>query len=240
MTPSLKSRLPGVGTNIFTVMSALANEYGAVNLGQGFPDYPMNEELANKVASAIKDGHNQYAPMPGLLSLRERIAEKVNNLYQAQIHPDSEITITPGGTYAIYTAFTTILSPQDEVIIFEPAYDSYIPNIEINGAKVISIPLTYPNYRIDWNLVKQAVNTRTKAIIINSPHNPTGSILEAEDLLYLKQIVEGTGIFIVSDEVYEHLIYTRTYLSAVLFASLLAKPIIVPDGNWVIVWHPNS
>lgn len=207
MTPVLTSRLPGVGTNIFTVMSALAQEHGAVNLGQGFPDYPMQEELAEKVASAIKDGYNQYAPMPGLLSLRERIAEKVNNLYQAKIHPDSEITITPGGTYAIYTAFTTILSPQDEVIIFEPAYDSYIPNIEINGAKVIPIPLTYPDYRIDWNLVKQAVNERTKAIIINSPHNPTGSVLEAEDLQSLKQIVDGTGIFIVSDEVYEHLIF---------------------------------
>jgi methionine aminotransferase len=178
-----------------------------VNLGQGFPDYPMQEELAEKVASAIKDGYNQYAPMPGLLSLRERIAEKVNNLYQAKIHPDSEITITPGGTYAIYTAFTTILSPKDEVIIFEPAYDSYIPNIEINGAKVIPIPLTYPDYRIDWNLVKQAVNERTKAIIINSPHNPTGSVLEVEDLQSLKQIVDGTGIFIVSDEVYEHLIF---------------------------------
>jgi methionine aminotransferase len=207
MTPVLTSRLPGVGTNIFTVMSALAQEHGAVNLGQGFPDYPMQEELAEKVASAIKDGYNQYAPMPGLLSLRERIAEKVNNLYQAKIHPDSEITITPGGTYAIYTAFTTILSPKDEVIIFEPAYDSYIPNIEINGAKVIPIPLTYPDYRIDWNLVKQAVNERTKAIIINSPHNPTGSVLEAEDLQSLKQIVDGTGIFIVSDEVYEHLIF---------------------------------
>jgi methionine aminotransferase len=207
MTPVLTSRLPGVDTNIFTVMSALAQEHGAVNLGQGFPDYPMQEELAEKVASAIKDGYNQYAPMPGLLSLRERIAEKVNNLYQAKIHPDSEITITPGGTYAIYTAFTTILSPQDEVIIFEPAYDSYIPNIEINGAKVIPIPLTYPDYRIDWNLVKQAVNERTKAIIINSPHNPTGSVLEAEDLQSLKQIVDGTGIFIVSDEVYEHLIF---------------------------------
>ena len=216
MTPVLKSRLPGVGTNIFTVMSALANEYGAVNLGQGFPDYPMNEELANKVASAIKDGHNQYAPMPGLLSLRERIAEKVHKLYQANIHPDAEITITPGGTYAIYTAFTTILSPQDEVIVFEPAYDSYIPNIEINGAKVIPIPLTYPDYRIDWNLVKQAVNTRTKAIIINSPHNPTGSVLEAEDLLSLKQIVEGTGIFIVSDEVYEHLIFDQKQHQSIL------------------------
>ena len=207
MSPLLSSKLPTIGTNIFTVMSALAQEHNAVNLGQGFPDYPMQEELAEKVAAAIKEGYNQYAPMPGLLSLRERIAEKVNRLYGSDVHPDTEITITPGATYAIYTALTTILSPGDEVIIFEPAYDSYIPNIEINGAKAIPLPLTYPDYRINWELVKQSVTLRTKAIIINSPHNPTGSVLDATDLEMLKSIVEGTGIFIVSDEVYEHLIF---------------------------------
>jgi len=207
MSPLLSSKLPAIGTNIFTVMSALAQEHNAVNLGQGFPDYPMQEELAEKVAAAIRDGYNQYAPMPGLLSLRERIAEKVNRLYGSDVHPDTEITITPGATYAIYTALTTILSPGDEVIIFEPAYDSYIPNIEINGAKAIPLPLTYPDYRINWELVKQSVTLRTKAIIINSPHNPTGSVLDATDLEMLKSIVEGTGIFIVSDEVYEHLIF---------------------------------
>ena len=207
MSPLLSSKLPAIGTNIFTVMSALAQEHNAVNLGQGFPDYPMQEELAEKVAAAIKEGYNQYAPMPGLLSLRERIAEKVNRLYGSDVHPDTEITITPGATYAIYTALTTILSPGDEVIIFEPAYDSYIPNIEINGAKAIPLPLTYPDYRINWELVKQSVTLRTKAIIINSPHNPTGSVLDATDLEMLKSVVEGTGIFIVSDEVYEHLIF---------------------------------
>ena len=207
MSPLLSSKLPAIGTNIFTVMSALAQEHNAVNLGQGFPDYPMQEELAEKVAAAIKEGYNQYAPMPGLLSLRERIAEKVNRLYGSDVHPDTETTITPGATYAIYTALTTILSPGDEVIIFEPAYDSYIPNIEINGAKAIPLPLTYPDYRINWELVKQSVTLRTKAIIINSPHNPTGSVLDATDLEMLKSIVEGTGIFIVSDEVYEHLIF---------------------------------
>ena len=207
MSPLLSSKLPAIGTNIFTVMSALAQEHNAVNLGQGFPDYPMQEELAEKVAAAIRDGYNQYAPMPGLLSLRERIAEKVNRLYGSDVHPDTEITITPGATYAIYTALTTILSPGDEVIIFEPAYDSYIPNIEINGAKAIPLPLTYPDYRINWELVKQSVTLRTKAIIINSPHNPTGSVLDATDLEMLKSVVEGTGIFIVSDEVYEHLIF---------------------------------
>jgi methionine aminotransferase len=207
MSPLLSSKLPAIGTNIFTVMSALAQEHNAVNLGQGFPDYPMQEELAEKVAAAIKEGYNQYAPMPGLLSLRERIAEKVNRLYGSDVHPDTETTITPGATYAIYTALTTILSPGDEVIIFEPAYDSYIPNIEINGAKAIPLPLTYPDYRINWEQVKQSVTLRTKAIIINSPHNPTGSVLDATDLEMLKSVVEGTGIFIVSDEVYEHLIF---------------------------------
>ena len=207
MSPLLSSKLPDIGTNIFTVMSALAQEHNAVNLGQGFPDYPMQEELAEKVAAAIRDGYNQYAPMPGLLSLRERIAEKTNRLYLANIHPETEITITPGATYAIYTALTTILSPGDEVIIFEPSYDSYIPNIEINGAKAIPLPLTYPDYRINWELVKQSITPRTKAIIINSPHNPTGSVLDASDLQMLKSVVEGTGIFIVSDEVYEHLIF---------------------------------
>ena len=207
MSPLLSSKLPDIGTNIFTVMSTLAQEHNAVNLGQGFPDYPMQEELAEKVAAAIRDGYNQYAPMPGLLSLRERIAEKTNRLYLANIHPETEITITPGATYAIYTALTTILSPGDEVIIFEPSYDSYIPNIEINGAKAIPLPLTYPDYRINWELVKQSITPRTKAIIINSPHNPTGSVLDASDLQMLKSVVEGTGIFIVSDEVYEHLIF---------------------------------
>ena len=216
MSPSLPSRLPGIGTNIFTIMSALAQAHGAVNLGQGFPDYPMQEELAAKVAEAIKQGYNQYAPMPGIISLRERLAEKAKKLYGADVNADTEITITPGATYAIYTALTTILSPNDEVIIFEPAYDSYIPNIEINGAKAIPISLSYPEYRINWELVKQSITPRTKAIIINSPHNPTGSVLETEDLLSLKKIVAETNIFIISDEVYEHLIFDRKQHQSIL------------------------
>lgn len=206
MHPEIHSKLPAVGTTIFTVMSALAAEYKAVNLGQGFPDYPMQEELADKLTAAIREGHNQYAPMPGLLKLRERLAEKAALLYNSNVHPD-EITITPGATYAIYTALTTILNPGDEVILFEPAYDSYIPNIEINGAKPIPLPLTFPDYKIDWPAVKNAITPRTKAILINSPHNPTGSVLEPEDLQQLKAVVANTNIFIISDEVYEHLIF---------------------------------
>lgn len=203
----IKSKLPNVGTTIFTVMSALATEHKAVNLGQGFPDYPMSEELTAKVAEAMKNGHNQYAPMPGLIGLRESIAEKVEFLYKTKINPDTEITITPGGTYAIYSSLTTILQPGDEVILFEPAYDSYIPNIEINGAKAVPLPLTYPDYKIDWELVRSSITAKTKAILINSPHNPTGSVLDKNDIAELKSVVANTNIFIVSDEVYEHLIY---------------------------------
>jgi methionine aminotransferase len=203
----LRSRLPKVGTNIFTIMSGLAAEMGAINLGQGFPDYPMDAELHELVAKAMADGHNQYAPMPGLPSLRESIAEKISFLYGTEVDPSTEITITPGGTYAIYTAFTTILEPGDEVIVLEPSYDSYVPNIEINGAKAVLIPLKIPGYGVDWEAVKNAVNSKTKAIIINSPHNPTGAVLREQDIRELRSLVSNTNIFIVSDEVYEHLIF---------------------------------
>ena len=207
MSPSIFSKLPSVGTTIFTVMSGLAAQHNAINLGQGFPDFQMNEELIALVNEAMKNGYNQYSPMPGWLPLREAIAEKVNYLYRADINPDTEITITPGGTYAIYSAFTAILQPGDEVIVFEPAYDSYIPNIEVNGAKAIAISLVYPDYHIDWNAVKNAITPKTKAILINSPQNPTGSVISENDIAELRKIVEGTNIFIISDEVYEHLIY---------------------------------
>ncbi len=223
----ITSRLPNVGTTIFTVMSALASEYNAVNLGQGFPDYPMNEELVAKLAEAMKKGFNQYAPMPGLMALRERIAEKTAQLYHTNINPDTDITITPGGTYAIYTALTTILQPGDEVILFEPAYDSYIPNIEINGAKAIPLPLTYPDYSIDWEMVRSVINVKTKAIIINSPHNPTGSVINKSDIEELKKITAGTNIFIISDEVYEHLIFDGlTHESILRYPELLERSFV--------------
>lgn len=199
--------MPQVGTTIFTVMSQLAVEYNAINLGQGFPDFPMSVELTELVNKAMKDGYNQYVHMNGLLQLREKIAEKAEKLYGAVLNPDTQITITPGGTYAIYTALTAILQPGDEVIVFEPAYDSYIPNIEINGAIPIRISLQYPGYNIPWNDVKQKVSEKTRAIIINTPHNPTGAVLNESDIQQLRDIVRGTNILIVSDEVYEHLIY---------------------------------
>lgn len=207
MTPTIHSKLPHVGTTIFTVMSVLANGHKAINLGQGFPDYPMSEELVSLVNQAMQQGNNQYVHMNGLPVLRERLAEKITDLYTTVINPDTDITITPGGTYAIYTALTTILQPRDEVIVFEPAYDSYIPNIEINGAVPVLIPLVYPDYKIDWELVKQKITPKTKLIMLNTPHNPTGAVLGADDLVQLQNIVKGTGIFILSDEVYEHLIF---------------------------------
>lgn len=203
----IRSKLPNVGTTIFTVMSGLATETRAVNLGQGFPDFPMSSELTSLVNQAMNDGYNQYAPMPGWMPLRESIAEKINFLYGASVNPDTEITITPGGTYAIYTAFTTFLEQGDEVIVMEPSYDSYVPNIEVNGAKAILVNLLLPGYNIDWKTVRSRVNSKTKAIIINSPHNPTGSVLKEDDIEQLRSIVAGTNIFIISDEVYEHIIY---------------------------------
>lgn len=201
------SKLPDVGTTIFTVMSQLAVEHNAINLGQGFPDFPMSSELTDLVNKAMQDGHNQYVHMNGLPLLTQRIAAKIEKLYQTTIDAAAQITVTPGGTYAIYTALTTILHAGDEVIVFEPAYDSYIPNIEINGAKAIRISLQYPTYNIPWHEVKQKVNAKTKAIVINSPHNPTGAVLSKDDMMQLQSIVEGTSIYIVSDEVYEHLIF---------------------------------
>ena len=223
----IHSKLPHVGTTIFTVMSALATEHKAVNLGQGFPDFEMSESLMELVDKAMKDGYNQYAPMPGWMPLRETIAEKIQFLYNSNLHPADEITITPGGTYAIYTALTTILEPGDEVIVFEPAYDSYIPNIEVNGANAVLIKLEYPNYRINWLAVREKISEKTKAILINTPNNPAASVLREEDIIQLREIVSGTNIFIVSDEVYEHIIFDDLpHLSMLRFPDLFQRSFV--------------
>ena len=203
----INSKLPDTGTTIFTVMSSLAAELGAINLGQGFPDFQMSEELISLVDQAMEKGFNQYVPMQGYLPLREIISEKIQFLYNTSINPESQITVTPGGTYAIYTALTTVLQPGDEVIVFEPAYDSYIPNIVINNAKPVLINLRFPEYRIDWEEVRKKITSKTRMIMLNSPHNPTGNVLRKEDIDQLRSIVAGTDIFILSDEVYEHLIF---------------------------------
>ena len=225
--PSVISKLPEVGTTIFTVMSSLAKEYNAVNLGQGFPDFTMNEELIAKVNEAMQKGYNQYTHMNGYLPLREVLAEKIACLYGSEIHADTEITITPGGTYAIYTALTSVLRPGDEVIIFQPGYDSYIPNVLINGAIPVLIPLQYPDYSVNWEAVRKAVTPHTRMIMLNSPHNPTGAILGEEDIAALRAIVTGTDIFILSDEVYEHVIFDELpHQSMLRYPDLLERSFV--------------
>lgn len=223
----IQSKLPSVGTTIFTVMSVLAVKHNAINLGQGFPDFLMNEELVSLVEKAMKNGYNQYVHMNGLPALRERLAEKIQSLYGTDINPEADITITPGGTYAIYTALTTILQPGDEVILFEPAYDSYIPNILINKAIPVGIPLLFPGYKIDWKAVKEKITLKTKAIILNSPHNPSGAVLDENDIIQLRALVKDTGIFIISDEVYEHLIFDKKpHLSMLRYPDLLERSFV--------------
>lgn len=227
MALSITSKLPHVGTTIFTVMSSLSAEHKAINLGQGFPDYDMDPELVSLVSRAMETGHNQYVHMCGLPLLRERLSEKMHRLYGATVNPDTDITITPGGTYAIYTALTTILQPGDEVILFEPAYDSYIPNIEINGGVAVKIPLDFPGYSINWDLVREKIGPKTKAIILNSPHNPSGSVLTENDIRELRSIVTGSGIFIISDEVYEHLIFDgKQHLSMLRYPDLMERSFV--------------
>ena len=223
----IQSKLPNVGITIFTTMSVLAQEHKAINLGQGFPDFMMSEELIDLVNESMKAGNNQYVHMNGLPALRESLAAKCLNLYNNKVDVNDEITITPGGTYAIYTALTTVLNKGDEVIVFEPAYDSYIPNIEINGAVPILISLQYPTYRIPWDVVRAKITAKTKMIMINSPHNPTGMVLDEEDINQLKQIVAAHDLFILSDEVYEHLIFDdKKHLSILNYPELFERSFV--------------
>ena len=201
------SKLPGVGTSIFTVMTKMSNDSGAINLSQGFPDFDPPEDLKNLVSKYINKGFNQYAPMQGVKVLRERISEKINNLYGISYDPESEITVTAGATEALYSAITTLISVGDEAIIFEPAYDLYAPAVTANGGKPVFIPLTEPDFGIDWDSVNRKIGSKTKLIVINSPHNPTGSVLNGTDIKYLEELVTDRNIFVISDEVYEHIIF---------------------------------
>lgn len=203
----IKSKLSGVGTSIFSVMSQLATENQAINLAQGFPNFMCNKELISLVNKFMNKGFNQYAPMPGLLTLREQIAIKTEKLYSAVYNPDTEVTITPGGTLAIYAAIEALVTPGDEVIIIEPCYDSYTPSVRLAGGVAKYARLQYPKYTIDWNDVKKLVSFKTRLIIINTPHNPTGTVLSASDMQKLEKIVENTDIIVISDEVYEHIIF---------------------------------
>ena len=220
---SIKSKLPKVGTTIFSVMSALATKQKAINLSQGFPDFDASEELIGLVNDYMKKGMNQYAPMQGILPLRERLAEKTQDLYKISYNPDTEITITSGGTEAIYTAITAIIREGDEVIVFEPAYDCYVPAIELAGGVPVYISLKSPDFKIDWNEIKKVISHNTKMIMINTPHNPTGTVMNAGDMKELEKIVAGTEICIISDEVYEHIIFDKLEHESVLRYPVLAE-----------------
>ena len=222
------SKLTSAQTTIFTEMSALAVQHNARNLGQGFPDYDPPSALLDLVKDAINDHKHQYAPMAGVMALREIIADKVLRAYGQFINPTSEVTITAGATQAIFTAITAFINADDEVIIFEPAYDCYRPAIELAGGKSVVYTLEAPDFKINWSLLSAMVSTKTKMIIINTPHNPTGTILKSDDLLQLSRIVKDTNIIILSDEVYEHLVYDgQSHESVLRYPELFQRSIAV-------------
>ncbi len=221
------SKLPHVQTTIFTVMSNLAHKHGALNLSQGFPDFNSDKVLIDLVTKAMKEGYNQYAPMAGIIELREAIARKFELLYGTTYDPEYEITVTAGASQAIYSIISTFIRPDDEVIIFRPAFDCYEPAIELNGGKTISVQLEAPLYRINWQEVKQKINGRTKMIITNTPHNPSGTIWTAADVAQLESLTLGTDIIVISDEVYEHIIFDgEAHQSACLFPDLKSRTFI--------------
>ncbi len=222
------SKLPGIGPSIFSVMTQMANEHQAINLSQGFPDFDCAPELLDLVKKSYEAGYNQYAPMPGLLELREQIAAKVNRLHGADYHPDHEVTVTAGGTQAIFTAISAFVQANDEVIIFEPAYDCYAPAVKAMGGIVKYMPLNPPDFAIDWTQVQKLTNSNTRMIIINSPHNPTGMVWGEEDLQQIHKITRNTNILILSDEVYEHLIFDeKKHLSLAEYPELKERSLIV-------------
>jgi len=222
------SKLPAVGNSIFTTMTQLAQQHGAINLSQGFPDFSCPPELADLVAYYTQHGFNQYAPMAGLPALREKISRKTHLLYNTTPNPDTEITVTSGATEALFAAIATVVRPGDEVLVMEPAYDSYVPAIVLNGGKPIFVPLSFPNFTIDWDLVKQRITPKTRLLILNSPHNPTGAVISAADLQQLATLVQDTPIYIISDEVYEHMVFDgRPHQSLLRRPDLAARSFVI-------------
>ena len=227
-TPAFPSRLPNVGTTIFTVMSALATQHKAVNLGQGFPDFDCDPKLVDGVTAAMQQGHNQYPPMPGVPALRQAIAAKIEAVYARQYSADTEITITAGATQAILTAILCCVGPGDEVIVLEPCYDSYVPNIELTGATVVRVPLTPGTFRPDFDKIGAALSPETRAIIINSPNNPSGTVWSPEDMRRLDELLAATRVLVISDEVYEHMVYAPLrHESVARYPGLAARSFIV-------------
>lgn len=236
---SINSKLPNTGITIFTVMSALAKEHNAINLSQGFPDFNPHPVLVEEVEKAMRGSFNQYAPMAGNVLLRERIAEKTENLYGAKVNADTEITVTAGGTQAIFTAILSVIREDDEVILFAPAYDSYAPAIELAGGKAIFYDLEAPDYKPDWQKIKRLINQRTKMIVINTPHNPSGSTLKASDMAELEKLIKGSDIMLISDEVYEHIIFDKAKHESVLRYPKLAERSFVV-GSFGKTYHTTG
>jgi methionine transaminase len=227
-TPTLQSRLPNVGTTIFTVMSALAATHDAVNLGQGFPDFECDPKLLDAVNIAMRSGHNQYPPMPGIAALREAVASKIEALYGARYDAASEITVTAGATQAIITAVLAVVHPGDEVIVLEPCYDSYAPNIELAGGRVVRVALTPGTFRPDFDAIGAALNAKTRAIIVNSPHNPSATVWTRAEMQQLAALLAPTETLLISDEVYEHMVFDgQPHVSASALPSLASRAFVV-------------
>jgi len=221
------SKLPEVETNIFTVMSTLSGKYNALNLSQGFPNFKSDPILIDLVSEAMKEGYNQYAPMLGVLPLREAISVKFESVYKSYYNPEKEIVITAGATQAIFTIISTFIKPNDEVILFRPAYNCYEPAIELQGGKVTSIQLQHPNYNVDWKEVESKITSKTKMIVVNTPQNPSGTIFSRQDMIELQRITDNTDIIVLSDEVYEHMVYDNVqHQSVCLFPNLKARSFI--------------
>ena len=236
---AVRPRLPHAGTTIFSVMSALAVEHGAINLGQGFPDYPIDPGLIARVDAAMRAGHNQYPLMPGVMALREAIAAKVERLYGRAYDPFDEVTVTTGATQAIFSSIQALAHPGDEVVVFEPAYDSYLPAVELAGAIPVRVPLGFPGFDVDWAAVRRAITPRTRLILVNTPNNPGTSILRADDLAALADVTRGTSIAVVSDEAYEHMVYDGArHESIARNAELAARSVVI--GSFGKTFHATG
>ena len=227
-TVPVSSKLPDIGVSIFAVQTKLANEHKAINLSQGFPDFDCDPALVEAVARAMREGHNQYAPMPGVLALREGIAAKVEQLYGPKYDPVTEVVVTSGATAGLFATLTTFVQPGDEVILFEPCYDSYVPVVRLSGGTPVFVSLRYPDYSVNWDEVRRAVTPRTRAILVNTPHNPTGTTWSVDDMRQLSSLVDGTNIILIGDEVYEHIIFDgRRHESLLRYPELRERAVVI-------------
>ena len=227
-TVPVSSKLPDIGVSIFAVQTRLANEHKAINLSQGFPDFDCDPALVEAVARAMREGHNQYAPMPGVLALREGIAAKVEHLYGPKYDPITEVVVTSGATAGLFATLTTFVQPGDEVILFEPCYDSYVPVIRLSGGTPVFVSLRYPDYSVNWDEVRRAITPRTRAILVNTPHNPTGTTWSVDDMRHLSALVDGTNILLIGDEVYEHIIFDgRRHESLLRYPDLRERAVVI-------------